>query len=114
VLPLAGVMLLACVIFALVLFGGWVAFGFAVALMIFGVFVLSRYVQRVAWTRQSRRRLRGGLGGMNEDLSITDDAHEDLSLHDLPLDSPMRHELAQRSGAARRPLHRDSPDPSDD
>lgn len=36
-LPLAGVMLLACVIFALVLFGGWAAFGFAVALMILGI-----------------------------------------------------------------------------
>lgn len=34
---------------------------------------------------------------MNEDLSITDDAHEDLSLHDLPLDSPMRHDIAQRA-----------------
>ncbi|HEX4466540.1 MAG TPA: hypothetical protein VH025_05095 [Solirubrobacteraceae bacterium] len=96
-LPLAGVMLLACVIFALVLFGGWVAFGFAVALMIFGIFALGRYVQRIAWTRRSRRRLRGGRGAMNEDLSITDDAHEDLSLHDLPLDSPMRHDIAQRA-----------------
>jgi hypothetical protein len=97
VLPLAGVMLLACVISALVLFGGWIAFGFAVALTIFGILALSRYVQRIAWTRQSRRRLRGGLGGMNEDLSITDDAHEEVSLHYLPLDSPMRHDIAQRA-----------------
>jgi hypothetical protein len=102
VLPAAFVILLAVVIIALVLFGGWVGFGFALALLLVGVYVLSRYVQRVAWTRSSPERLRGGLSGMNEDLAVSDDVHEELSAHDLPPDSPARHEIVERATASGR------------
>lgn len=123
VVPAIGLILLAVIVIALVLFGGWVAFGFAVALTIGGILVLSRYVQRVAWTRRSPRNIRRGLTGMNEDFAITDEAHEDLSVHDLPPGSPGRKEVGRRSGeierhrldrstrrvfARRRPAHRSS------
>jgi len=97
VAPFVGLFLLAIaiVLLALGLLGGWWGFGIAVALMIVGVLVLSRFVQRIAWTRKSPARLRQGLSGMNEDLSVTDDAHEEISAHDLPLDNPAHRELAE-------------------
>lgn len=80
----------------LVAIGGWAATAGALAVMVAGVFTLSRYIQRIAWTRSSPRQLRRGLSGMNEDLSLTDEGHEALSLHDLPLENPARRELEER------------------
>jgi len=89
-------------IFALLALGHWWGFAIAIALMLAGVFALSRYVQRIAWTRRSPQRLRRGLQGMNEDLSITDDSHSELSPLDVPLDNPAHHELQQRLPARQR------------
>jgi len=93
-LPAGAFVVLVLVIVGLVLFGGWVAFGFAVALMVLGVFALTRFVQRLMRTPSSE--LDAGLSGMHRDLSITPEAHEDLSPHDIPLDSPAHRELEHR------------------
>lgn len=95
--PFLGLFLLAIaiVLLALGLLGGWWGFGIAIALMIVGVLALSRFVQRIAWTRKSPASLRQGFSGMNEDLSVTDDVHEEISAHDLPLDNPAHRELAE-------------------
>jgi len=76
--------------------GPWVALGVGLLLLVLGVLGLSRYVQRIAWTGSSRTHLRRGLSGMNVDMTVTDDAHEDISPEDLPPDSPTHHELERR------------------
>jgi hypothetical protein len=96
VLATAALFLLALVIVGLLALGGWVAFAAAILLLLLGLFGLSRYVQRIAWTRSSRVHLRRGLAGMNDDLSNTDDAHEDISPRDLPLDNPAHQEVEER------------------
>jgi hypothetical protein len=99
-LLLGALIMVAIVIIPLVLVGGWVGVAIAVTLMIGGIFVLTRYVQRIAWTRKSPRNLRRGLAGMNDDLAITDAEHAQLSPHDIPLDNPGHRELLHRQ--ARR------------
>lgn len=84
------------VIAPLVLLGGWGGLAIAVTVMIGGLVVLTRYVQRVAWTRGSPRNLRRGREGMEDDPAATDDAHDQLSPNDVPLDSPGRRELLHR------------------
>jgi len=106
VVGFALIMLLAFLIFLIVLFGGWVAFACGVALMLIGVFALTRYVQRIAWTRRSPQRLRDGLGGMNEDLAISDEAHEDLSPLDFPRGSPAYRAVARRAREQQSARHR--------
>ena len=97
--------MVALVIIALVLLGGWDGLAISATLTICGIFALTRYVQRVAWTRNSPKHLRRGLAGMNDDLALTDDAHDQLSPHDVPLDSPEHRELLYR-------LHQDDRDRS--
>lgn len=91
-----GLIMVAIVIIPLALLGGWVGLVIAVTMMIGGIFVLTRYVQRIAWTRSSPKHLRRGLAGMNDDLAITDDPHEELSPADVPLDNPAHRELLHR------------------
>jgi len=95
---------IAIVVLALALLGGWVGFAIAVALMIAGVLIMSRYVERVAWTRRTPQRVREGMAGAERDLALTDEAHDEISVHDLPLDHPAHHELArlQRQSERRR------------
>ncbi|HUB74987.1 MAG TPA: hypothetical protein VL979_13265 [Solirubrobacteraceae bacterium] len=88
--------LLVGAIVAFLALGHWWGFAVAIALTLVGVLALSRYVERIAWTRRSPLHLRRGLRGMNEDLSVTDDSHAQLSPLDLPLDNPAHHELQQR------------------
>ncbi len=95
-LLLGGLIMVAIVIIPLALLGGWVGLAIAVTMMIGGIFVLTRYVQRIAWTRSSPKHLRHGLAGMNDDLAITDDPHDELSPSDLPLDNPAHRELLHR------------------
>lgn len=92
-LLLGGLITVSLVIVPLVLLGGWSGLAIAVTLMIAGLFVLTRYVQKVAWTGGSPRNLRRGLAGMGDDLAVTDDARDQLSPNDVPLDSPRRREL---------------------
>lgn len=97
--------MVALVIIPLALLGGWVGLAIAVTMMIGGIFVLTRHIQRIAWARSSAKNLRRGLAGMADDLAITDDAHDELSPSDLPLDNPAHRELLHR-------LHKvDSPGP---
>ncbi len=100
VLPLAAFFVLVLVIVGLVALGGWVALGFAIALLVLGVIALTRYVQRISITRRSPERLSRGVSGMNEDLSVTDDAHTELSVHDVPLDNPERRTIEERQRGA--------------
>ena len=102
VLPFALLFGLALIIVGLIAIGGWVAFGFALGLLIVGVFAMSRWVQRVAWTRSSPAHLRNGLTGMNEDLANTDEAHDEISPHDLPPDSQAHRETIRRLHSAHR------------
>jgi hypothetical protein len=88
---------LALPILALVAIGTWLTDAIAIVLMLVGVFLLTRWVQRVAWTRSSRARTRRGPTGMNEDLAITGDVHEDISVHDLRPDNPARREVEHRT-----------------
>lgn len=87
---------LALVIVLVLAIGGWGGFAAAIVLMLFGVLLLTRYVQRISWTRSSPEHLRRGLAGMNDDLAHSDDAHETLSPVDLPQDNPARQELEER------------------
>lgn len=77
---------------------GWVGLGVAIIVMLLGVFAVSRYVQRIAWTRSSPELLRRGLAGMNEDLANSDERHTELSPHDFPQDNPARRVLEQQQG----------------
>jgi hypothetical protein len=95
-MPAAVLIVLSVIIIGLVLFGGWVAFAFAFALMIAGVFGLTRYVQRVSWTRRPRKHSGRSLSEMSRDLAVTDDARRDVSPHDLPKGSPERLEAERR------------------
>lgn len=95
-LLLGGLIMVALVIIPLALLGGWVGLAIAVTMMIGGIFALIRYVQRIAWTRSSPKHLRRGLAGMNHDLAITDEAHEEPSPADVPRDSPAHRELLHR------------------
>ena len=88
--------MVAIVIIPLVLLGGWAGLAIAVALMVGGILVLTRYIQRIAWTRSSPQNLRRGLAGMNDDLATTDEPHEELSPADVPLDNPAHRELLHR------------------
>lgn len=106
VLPMAGFFVLALGIVGLLALGGWVAFAFAIGLLVVGVFALVRYVQRLAWTRKSRVHLRHGLSGMNEDLSVTDDAHTEVSPLDIPPDNPAHREVEDRLRGHERPAQR--------
>ncbi|MCW3020132.1 MAG: hypothetical protein JWN10_2440 [Solirubrobacterales bacterium] len=96
VLATAAIFGLAVVIVVLLAIGGWVGFAVAIALMLIGVLALTRYVQRISWTRRSPREQRRGLTGMDDDLSHSDEAHETLSPVDLPHDNPARQELEER------------------
>jgi hypothetical protein len=87
---------LALVIVLVLAVGGWGGFAAAIVLMILGVLLLTRYVQRISWTRRSPEHLRRGVTGMNDDLAHSDDAHETLSPVDLPQDNPARQELEER------------------
>jgi hypothetical protein len=96
-LELSGLFGLALPILALVAIGTWLTDAIAIALMLVGVFLLTRWVQRVSWTRSPRVPRRRGLSGINEDLAITEDAHEDISVHDLRPDNPARREVEHRA-----------------
>ncbi len=82
--------LLVLAIVGLVALTAWVALVAAVLLMVLGVFAVTRYVQQISLTRRSGERLERGLSGMNEDLAVTDDAHTQISRHDIPLGEPER------------------------
>ena len=103
VTPFVAIFMLAVtiVVIGLGLIGGWVGFAIAVALTIFGVLLLSRYVQRIAWTSKSPERLRRGLAGMNEDFANSDDVHDEPSAHDIPPDNPLHRELERHSSEGR-------------
>jgi hypothetical protein len=77
-------------IVGLVAIGGWVTLVVAVALMLAGVFGVTRYVQTISLTRQSGERVHSGPAGISEDLAVTDDSHAQISRHDIPLGEPER------------------------
>jgi len=64
-------------IFLLLGLGGWAPVGGAIALMVIGVFVVSRYVQH---------------------LSLGDEVHEQIAAHDLPRGNPTRLALEYPAG----------------
>jgi hypothetical protein len=96
-LAMSALFLLALVIVGLVAIGTWLTVAIAILLTLIGLFALTRFVQRIAWTRRSGAHLRRGLAGMNDDLSNSDDVHEDLSAHDLRPDKPARKEVEHRA-----------------
>ena len=73
----------------------WFSVGGALLLMLIGAGILTRYVQRVSWTRGSAQMLDSGLTGALQDLSITEEAHDRISSHDLPLDNPTRPDIVR-------------------
>lgn len=103
-LPIAAVALLVVGIVVLVVTGSWVAFGAAVALMLGGMAGLLRYVGGLSWTRPSRTGLPAGVLEAPEP-SVEDDAHEDILLEDLPLDSAAHREVGRRIREAEDRLH---------
>jgi Flp pilus assembly protein TadB len=88
-------------IVGLVAIGGWVTLVIAVLMMLAGVFGVTRYVQTISLTRQSHERLNDGLSGMNEDLAVTDDAHTQISRHDIPQGEPERNAAPATSEGER-------------
>ncbi len=95
--PLGAVLLMvALILIALSLIGGWFGLVIAILLMLAGVFGLTRYVRRIAWTRNSSHQLQTELPGTNEDPSVTDEAHGQISLRDVPADGPAHRELHDR------------------
>jgi hypothetical protein len=76
-------------IVGLVAIGGWVTLVIAVLMMLAGVFGVTRYVQTISLTRQSHEHA-GGASGIAEDLAVTDDAHSQISRHDIPVGEPER------------------------
>jgi hypothetical protein len=71
------------VIVGLVALGGWVALVAAVAVMIVGAFAVTRYVQMISSTATSGGR---GVSG----IAAADDAHSQISRHDIPQGEPER------------------------
>ncbi|HEX4482466.1 MAG TPA: hypothetical protein VH081_01660 [Solirubrobacteraceae bacterium] len=78
-------------IVGLVAIGGWVTLVVAVALMLVGVFGVTRYVQTIALTRQPGEQGEHAQGSHAiEDLAVTGDSHTQISRHDIPLGEPER------------------------
>jgi hypothetical protein len=77
-------------IVGLVAIGGWVTLVIAVLMMLAGVFGVTRYVQTISLTRQSHEHGAGGASSVAEDLAVTDDAHSQISRHDIPVGEPER------------------------
>lgn len=91
----ASVLLIALIV-ALVLFGGWVAFGVALALMVAGVVALARYVERISLTRRAAEQLRASPPlATREALYLDDESHGELCADDVPLDSPVHSAVAR-------------------
>jgi hypothetical protein len=76
-------------IVGLVAIGGWVTLVIAVLMMLAGVFGVTRYVQTISLTRQSHGH-EGGASSVADDLAVTDDAHSQISRHDIPQGEPER------------------------
>lgn len=93
-------------VFGLLALGGGVTVVVSIVLMLAGLFGLVLYVYGVAQTRSSRVNLPRGLSGWEDDSSVTDDAHEDISPDDLPPGSPERRELMRRIREAEQQLPR--------
>jgi hypothetical protein len=92
----SGLTLVGLIILALGVLGGWVGFAIALVLMILGVVALSRCVHWITQTNSNPEQPRRGSAGRNDALYITDDAREDISPHDTPLDSPAHREAVRR------------------
>lgn len=92
-LAILGSAALVAAIVGMLALDSWWTFAIAILLLIAGVFALTRFVQALGWTPRSGRRIEGGLKGMHEDLSISDEVHDELSPHDVPPDNPAHHEL---------------------
>ena len=84
-------------IFVLLGIGGTSATGAAIAVMVLGVVVVSRYVERISWTRSSPTQLRRGPAGTKEGLSASDEAHDELSPYDFPRENPARQQLEREA-----------------
>jgi len=84
-------------IFVLLGVGGSVATGGAILLMLLGVAVVSRYMQRISRTRSSPTQPRSGLAGMNEDLAVSDEESGELSPYDFPRSNPARQQLEREA-----------------
>ena len=91
-------------IVGLVAIGGWVTLVIAVALMLAGVFGVTRYVQTISITRQARGRDTGGAPGVARNLAVTDDAHAQISRHDIPVGEPERNAAPVTSESQRSEL----------
>jgi hypothetical protein len=84
----------------LVLFGGWVGFAIALALMLLGVVALTRFLQLML---KRRPDVGGGAPGqLNEDLPVGEEVHSDLSSHDVPLENPAHRELKHSEEQSHR------------
>lgn len=95
--------MLIALIVGLVLFGGWAAFGVALALMVAGVVALARYVERISLTRSAGEQMRAASSlAAREALYLEDESHDELSADDVPLDSPVHRDVAR---AARQESH---------
>jgi hypothetical protein len=115
VLAMACLFVIVLAIVGLVALGGWVAFAGAVVLMVGGVIFVARYVEHVSvtsragaapdlrsWRVAASRNGDEGSGGTVEDLAVTDDARSEVSVHDVPLDNPERHAIAERDASVPR------------
>ncbi len=95
-LATAAAVLLIALIVGLVLFGGWVAFGVALALMVVGVVAPARYVERISLTRRAAGQVRAAPSmAAREALYLEDESHDELSADDVPLDSPVHRDVAR-------------------
>ena len=91
----AGFCGLIVLIVGLVLIGSWVTFAVALALMLLGVVGMARFLRVVTAPDSREAEDRSGVRGMHEDLSISEEVHDELSAHDVPLGNPARRELEE-------------------
>ncbi len=84
-------------IFLLLGVGGTIATGAAIAVMVLGVVVVSRYVQRISFTRGSPTQRQRGPAGTDEERSGSDEAHEELCPYDFPRENHARRQLEREA-----------------
>jgi hypothetical protein len=105
-LPVVAMLAVILAIYGLLALGSGITLVISILVMIAGLLGLVLYINRLAKTRIARANLPPGLSGWDDDLTVTDDAHEDIAPDDLPIGSPERRELMRRIQDAEQKLPR--------
>ncbi len=98
-LPASVLVAAAALIVAFVALSSWLADAIAIAIAVLALGAMARYLQRIGSARRAGREPRRASGAAR-DLAVTDEAHPELSPHDLPEGTPARRELERRRSAA--------------